>query len=64
MVNQLARNGQMVNADGTSMAPISALTNDEQFLYVAAGNVVYRYQKSKLGQTTVVPSMAQPNQTP
>jgi hypothetical protein len=61
-MNQMMPYGQMGSTHGTQQ--ISAMTNDEQSLYVAVGNVVYRFQKSKLGQATAVPSTNQPNQVP
>jgi hypothetical protein len=35
--------------------PILALTNDEQFVYAAVGNVIYKVKKTEMPSMTFVP---------
>ncbi len=55
MAQQFARAGQSSSSNGSGELPIMALSNDDQFVYAAVGNTIYRVRKSEMSSLTLVP---------
>ncbi|MBS1700059.1 MAG: hypothetical protein JST12_00220 [Armatimonadetes bacterium] len=57
MASQLARASQSAGSSGSSGSgdlPIMALSNDDQYVYAAVGNVIYKVKKSEMPTMTFI----------